>query len=695
MTVALFFNTLLSMKSRAVISLILLGLGMVSTFAESEPIDGYADPCFPDDLKNSSSSIRKHGVRALGRQRQELLQKLEKFPPLESRIAPPHQQFGYLSDRYPISRTNDSINAWVQLSFFGEWTGEVDGIALVPVYYPDSSAEGNYGFPKRFKIEVFSHEAPNDPVRVVDWTREDFPDPGLYPVIFRFQSLDVKTVRLTVTKGTEERGGEFFALNELMVFQNGNNIAPPAYQGLTASTTYDEPPYWKLQYLTDRKIHVGSFSDTYQAVPDFVQYFDEDTLKKKHPEILIDLGSVQPIGRVEIYPAKVHGMPIPEFAYPLKYQVELRRWLKNEPVIEPALVEYSMASGMRWHALYSARGRFLKLEFLELPVHNGRPVLALGEIRVMGRDGKELSNFAKGRVVSLSLVPEDEAADTKLLTDGYSNGREIIPEQNYIEQLAERKIIEQELVTVEQRLLIASATRKQTFWMIGIFGGLSVFFALVFWIMYQRIVRQRALFALRQQIAADLHDDISSNLGTISMITTRLQQDSDPSLLKKKLTEISHIAQESFVSVKEIIWHMDSDIVHFTELFEKIQKTAMLILTETQISCSLQKDCGVIEVPARTRRNIMLLVKEALYNCAKYARAQHMEIHADIKNEILELTMQDDGCGFDPNSKTVAKSESGRGLANMERRAQLLGGELDIYSESGKGTLLTLRMPLK
>jgi signal transduction histidine kinase len=695
MTEEPFSNTLLSMKSRVVISLLLLGLGMVSTFAESMPGVGYADPCFPNELKSSSSSIRKRGVQSLEYQKQDLLQKLEKLPPLESRIAPPHQQFGYLSELYPVSETNDSINAWIQLSFFGEWTGAVDGIALVPVYYPDSSAEGNYGFPKRFKIEVFSHEAPNDPVLVVDWTRKDFPDPGLYPVIFRFQSLDVKAVRLTVTKGAEKRGGAFFALNELMVFQNGNNIAPPAYQGLTASTSYDEPPYWKLQYLTDRKIHVGSFFDTFQAVPDFVQYFDKETLQDKIPEILIDLGSVLPVGRVELYPAKLYGIPIPEFAYPLKYQVDLKRWLKTEPVIEPALVEDTMASGMRWHALYSARGRFLKLEFLELPIHNGRPVLALGEIRIMGLDGKVLTNFAKGREALLSLVPEDEVADTSLLTDGFSNGREIIPEQNYIEQLAERKIIEQEFADVEHRLLIANAMRKQTFWMIGIFGGLFIFFALVFWIMYQRIVRQRALFALRQQVAADLHDDISSNLGTISMITTRLQQDSDPSLLKKKLTEISHIAQESFVSVKEIIWHMDSDIVHFTELFEKVQKTAMLILTETQISCDLQKDCGVIEVSARTRRNIMLLVKEALYNCAKYAKAQNMEIHADIKNEILELTMQDDGCGFDPSSKTVAKSESGRGLANMERRARLLGGELDIYSEPGKGTLLTLRMPLK
>lgn len=672
-----------------------LFMGVALLAAMPMKCNAYADPSFPAELEGSSTAIRKRGVRSLTNQQQDLLRQLEKFPPLESRIAPPHQQYGYLSERIPVSESNDAINAWLQLSFFGEWTPAVDGIALVPAYYPEYSAENNYGFPKRFKIEVFSHKAPDVPVRVVDWTGEDFPDPGLYPVLFSFPAKDVQTVRLTVTKGAQEGDHQFFALNEFMVFQMGNNVAPPAYQGLMASGSYDEPPYWKLQYLTDRKIHTGSFSHTYGSVPDFIQYFDEEAIEDRPVELLLDLGSMQNIGRVELYPAKVDGMPIPEFGFPLKYEVELKRGIRSKPVGLAQPVGDPLATGMRWHPMSSARGRILRLVIHDLPLHNGRPVLALGEIRVIGRQAEHQVNFAEGKEIKLSPMPTGEAVDCSQLVDGYSNGRKIIQERLYIEQLAERKIVEQARADVEQRLTIAHATRKQISWMIGIAGGLTVFFVLVFWIMFQRAARQRALFALRQQIAADLHDDISSNLGTISMITTRLQQDSDPSLLKTKLTEISHIAQESFVSVKEIIWHMDSDIVRFTELFEKIQKTAMLILTETQISCDLQKDCGVIEVPARTRRNIMLLVKEALYNCAKYANAKNMEIHADIRDYILVLTMRDDGCGFDPTSKAVAKSESGRGLLNMERRARLLGGELDIQSELGKGTLLTLRMPLK
>ncbi|MDF7809033.1 ATP-binding protein [Pontiellaceae bacterium B12219] len=668
---------------------------IVSVSAQTVAPASYSDPCFPDELKPSASGMSRRSLRALTKLEQELREELARFPPLESRIAPPHQQFGFLSGRHPVSATNESMQAWVQLAFFGNWTMEVDGIALVPAYYPMLSADGNYGFPKRFKIEVFSHGNPDLAVTVVDWTKEDFPDPGLHPVIFSFPPQDVQIVRLTVTKGVQDGGSQFFALDELMVFQSGNNVAPPSYQGLTASDSTQEVPYWYLPYLTNRKIHVGSFFHTYQPVTDFIQYFDPDTLQENHPEIRIDMGRVRSVGRVELYPAKVSGVPIPEFSFPLKYTAELKRDLSADPVAVNVVESNPLGSGMRWHPFSSARGRFLKLTFDELPLHNGSPVLALGEIRIVGRKGRSQVNFAEGASIRLSPTPEGDASDGSLLTDGFSNGREIMQERYYIEQMAERKIVSAALADVEQRLLIARATRKQTLWTLGVVGGLIILSVLVFWIMYQRIVRQRALYQLRKQIAADLHDDISANLGTISMITTRLQQTEDPSLLRRKLAEISHITQESFLSVKEIIWHMDSEVVYFAELFEKIQKMAMLILNDTHISTDFKKDCKAVEVPARIRRNMMLLVKEALYNCAKYAHAKNMEIQADIRDYVLVPSMKDDGCGFDADSPRTAKSDSGRGLANMQRRAHLLGGELDIQSEPGRGTLLTLRMPLK
>ena len=91
----------------------------------------------------------------------------------------------------------------------------------------------------------------------------------------------------------------------------------------------------------------------------------------------------------------------------------------------------------------------------------------------------------------------------------------------------------------------------------------------------------------------------------------------------------------------------------------------------------------------------MLLIKESLYNCAKYAEANTVNIRADIHDSLLELCMQDDGCGFDSTCDKSANSQSGRGLENMKRRANLLGAELFIQSSIGTGTKITLTMPIK
>ncbi|WP_372808165.1 sensor histidine kinase [Pontiella sp.] len=634
-------------------------------------------------------------MKALEKREQALKRQLEQYPPLESRDNPPLQYFGYLSGRHPVSPTNDTMEAWLQLSFPGKWTTSVDGIALVPAYYPAFSPEGNYGFPKRFKIDVFSHQEPNLPVTVVDWTTADFPDPGLHPVFFSFPQSDVQSVRITVTKGERQADSQFFALDEWMVFQNGNNIAPPAYQRLEASDSYNEAPYWKLPYLTDRKLQVGRNLHTVHPVPDFIQYYDEQTIRDHPPEIEIDLGAQHNIGRVELYPAKVPDMPIPEFAFPLKYHIELRRALNENPIVQSAVIEETLPSRMRWHPLSAVRARFLRLTLHALPRHNDRPVFAMAEIRVIGREGDQQENLAAGKTIRMTRLPEDAGTAPALLVDGFGNGREIIQEHDHIEQLAERKKVAEALAQTQHRLLIARATRQSFYWTIGIGGGIVLLFSLILWIAYQRTIRQRALYELRQQIAADLHDDISSNLGTISMIAKRLQQDPPPSLLQEKLNEIGHIAQESFLSIKEIIWHMDSDVVHLAEMFGHIEKTARSILAGSQVICEFPDNVAEAAVPAKTRRNIMLLVKEALYNCAKYAKAEHMRIHADLRHCVLVLSMKDDGCGFDPACAQVANSDTGRGLANMERRARLLGAELDIFSEPGKGTEVTLSMPIK
>ncbi len=165
-------------------------------------------------------------------------------------------------------------------------------------------------------------------------------------------------------------------------------------------------------------------------------------------------------------------------------------------------------------------------------------------------------------------------------------------------------------------------------------------------------------------------------------------------MAKEKLREIGHLSQESYISVKEIIWHTDSETIHLSDLMKQIKRTAQSILSDCHVTYDFPSEFTDIVVPVTMRRNIILLIKESLYNCAKYAQAENILIRAQITDSLLALTVRDDGCGFDSSCATVANSESGRGLKNMEQRAKLLGAHLTIHSAPGEGTEIRLNMPL-
>ena len=129
-------------------------------------------------------------------------------------------------------------------------------------------------------------------------------------------------------------------------------------------------------------------------------------------------------------------------------------------------------------------------------------------------------------------------------------------------------------------------------------------------------------------------------------------------------------------------------------LLSQIKRIARSILSDCRVTYEFPDQFDDVMVPVIIRRNVMLLVKESLYNSSKYARAQNMLIRALTDKSSLILTMRDDGCGFDNSPDAIANSETGRGLKNMERRAKLLGADLSIDSTPGEGIEILLTIPL-
>ena len=100
---------------------------------------------------------------------------------------------------------------------------------------------------------------------------------------------------------------------------------------------------------------------------------------------------------------------------------------------------------------------------------------------------------------------------------------------------------------------------------------------------------------------------------------------------------------------------------------------------------------GHLRLGMEARRSITLIMKEAMNNCAKYAGAHRCTLQAQVSEGWLELILQDDGVGFDLHAQ---RSADHHGLRNMQQRAAESGATLDIQSAEGKGTRITLKVPL-
>jgi signal transduction histidine kinase len=101
-----------------------------------------------------------------------------------------------------------------------------------------------------------------------------------------------------------------------------------------------------------------------------------------------------------------------------------------------------------------------------------------------------------------------------------------------------------------------------------------------------------------------------------------------------------------------------------------------------------QSEMTDISVSALIGTGVFRIFQESLTNIARHSNAHQVKASLELHNNLLKLTITDDGKGFEPDeqSKTL-------GLLGMKERAIMIGGELDIYSIPGRGTTITVTIP--
>lgn len=201
----------------------------------------------------------------------------------------------------------------------------------------------------------------------------------------------------------------------------------------------------------------------------------------------------------------------------------------------------------------------------------------------------------------------------------------------------------------------------------------------------------------RTRIAREIHDELGQYLTGLKMrirlIEDRLAEKGDRSLNSfiDDLVEASDMVDEIIDAVRRISFGLRPAALDDLGLAAAIDEETSQFASRTAIECKLEMGQMDEELPPAVETAAFRIFQESITNVARHSQAKSMKIECGITDHVLRLTVQDDGVGMDSTGKECVDS---LGLLGMLERAQDVGGNLVIQSAKGRGTKVTLVIPL-
>ena len=239
----------------------------------------------------------------------------------------------------------------------------------------------------------------------------------------------------------------------------------------------------------------------------------------------------------------------------------------------------------------------------------------------------------------------------------------------------------------EKQLAVADVEIKKQKLLKNFFIGALALLLILSYFVYNnfRIANKLKLQNIRNRIASDLHDDVGSTLNSISVYSEVAKQKS-PAVVDE-LEQIGDASRKIIEVMSDIVWTINPNNDTFENIISRMSTLAYNLLKAKNIEHTFQADESLNEskLSLESRRNFYLIFKEALNNLVKYSNATHASITLTNENDLIKLTVRDNGVGFD-----VAHTSKGNGLLNMKDRAKEMKAQLKIESVKGSGTNVEL-----
>jgi PAS domain S-box-containing protein len=202
----------------------------------------------------------------------------------------------------------------------------------------------------------------------------------------------------------------------------------------------------------------------------------------------------------------------------------------------------------------------------------------------------------------------------------------------------------------------------------------------------------------RARISREIHDELGSALSSLKWDIEGLQQivkDASAHLLlpgaRETLEAMVRLTDATITSVKRIASELRPGILDLG-LVEAIIWQAQQFQVRTQIICNVASAPEMVQLDRGQSTAVFRIFQETLTNVLRHAKARKVDVSIDDRSGEFILTVHDDGKGI---SEAAQTNRFSLGLLGMQERARLLGGTFEISGAKGKGTTVTVRIPLR
>ena len=195
----------------------------------------------------------------------------------------------------------------------------------------------------------------------------------------------------------------------------------------------------------------------------------------------------------------------------------------------------------------------------------------------------------------------------------------------------------------------------------------------------------------RKRISRDLHDDIGQLLTALIINLQNLENDLPilNDVLHIRLNGMIEQSTETLNRMRALAQDLRPPVLDALDLRAALQNYCLEFSARTHIVLNFEAEQNIPEVSDVHSVTLYRFLQEALTNVARHAHASRVWVELTIEDELLSLTVQDNGVGFN-----ATPGNYGLGIVGLQERMSLIAGDLFVSSLPGRGTIISARVPL-